>query len=170
MTERIEIFQSLASGTDFHVFVDAEKIEEILMKKLDNVSFLGMVSGNAEWKYTQAEVNTLFSDNCQAISDLLKVERKWYIEGKVVTSYQPQDAGEIAASVLRQRLINLMCGGGVCTMTYGYSSFYVHFEKLQIIELPTDEDGASAVTGYSVGTRPSVFDVRFTLVQARNMT
>ena len=150
----------MLSSNVFTVTISTTKIENILNKKL--VRIPTTISGvGPGYPLDLANANVVLA-NSSRMTDVLDIRREFFIEGHITTGLST-GAWEIAnANTAKQKksyLLAMFAQTGVKSLEFEGTSYWVQIEKLQIIEIPTDED-----------TEPSIYDVKMNLIQGIDST
>ncbi len=130
----------LEEGKTNEVTVATSKVEEIKAKILGKIS-PPQPSGN--WDAGPKDIKFI---------DLLRI-KNWFlnIDGEI-------DAAD------RLKVWNIFNAGGVFNLKYNGTTYVVNFEKVQIIEIPTDDAGAGATT-----TEPETYTIKFSAHIGENL-
>lgn len=128
-----EVVIGVGTAYSFTMYV-TDRIEIVYAKTLIKIT-----PGQSSSNWSEGSKDT-------KIVDLLRIIRMFNIDGEI-------DSADFT------KLNYLIDHGGVVKITYNGNSYYVNFEKVSVIETPTDKKGVL----------PDMFTVKMSLVEGVNV-
>lgn len=129
------------------VTISTERVEEVITKLLETIPNI-TTTPQQDIEIGSKDIN---------IVDLLRVESRYTIDGKIVTGLGTASPERYDVSDKKEDLKKLLNAGGVIVMTYEGEDINVNFEKLVITQ--ETSGGSDTVTKY---------DVKFTVIKGEN--